>query len=479
MATTAGVIPTECIASRPKGSKYCAKCFQKLEEEEDDDDENSSGGGHDDKKDDDTNQERQSLLKETNELQTTTTTTTASSANQPTAKKKDITPGRCSRCKVVYYCSRDCQRRHYKMIHSTGCRSLSDIRSAKHKIQLQKLHQQDDNHDDVGNTQKELVDLIRQEANTIFQMAYRYSDNVEHGRYMYDQAVDVYLEALKLDDNDNSENDRHCSTTMVMWVDHSRLLWVSLGYVDAFLESLFPLQCDNNKLPQQQLEEQNLWKKLKNDVNPPRQMTRAVQLGILLLKLKYIASLNGQEGSSKNNKVQIIQQYNEQVAMVKTYLNESGIEMIENHLQIEKEDNDDDENDQKKKKNDDDDVMLWMAFFNRSNAMGGMQFGPKALGWPSGSSSSSSSSPIEVVDRNSNNNGADDDRNNTVVSPPCPDFFMFLQDVCFWDAKVNSVIGQILDGDDDDDDDGSDNDDGDGDGNDHPQGYYSISGHLK
>ena len=447
---------------------------------------------------------------------------------------------RCSRCKVVQYCSRDCQRSHYKLIHRGGCQSLSDIRTKK-KQQQQKQQNEETESGEAGSTTTSsnaddnesrhiddsilttIIDLTHQEANLIFQMAYRYSDNIERGRYMYDEACVVYLEALELEarrsennNNDNNDDGTDYSSTSTMWLDHLRLLWVSLGHFDAFLGSLFPKMfpestdgsdefasstiCNNATADVvAELCEQNLWNKVKEmeeeevdrndgeDQRPKTKLTRAVQLGILLLKLQYISSLNDGDDDSDNSsilrpkkhhtKVQIIQKYNEQVEMVKTYLKESGIEMIEHLLDGGDEDCGIDSEDQQMmmmEKNSD--VVLWMSFFNRSNVMGSARFGPEALGWKS------STTTTTTTTLSSSSPSSSDD---VVTLPPFPDFYTFLQDICFWNAKINAVIGQILDGGDDDDsdeDDNNHNDDGRGgfdQAGQNGQGYYSLGGHLK
>lgn len=387
---------------------------------------------------------------------------------------------RCSRCKIVYYCSRECQTQHYRRLHKAGCQSLSDVRSKKEEEMMTPKNQQEYGTGSVRDdsaSMAAIVDLTRKEANLIFQMAYRYTSSVEHGRYMYEQAMDVYLEALQLEQQQrNNSDDDGDDILSTMWIDHSRLLWISLGYQHAFLASLFP-----SKMPQKadsshdrqsssasmitkdlvdELCQQNLWKKVKDDEtddrnqfrteSTPPKFTRALQLGILLLKLQYIASLNGDDINGSNttrklSKVETIQRYNYHMSMVKNYLTESGIKMIEHHvLDEEIKTPSTDHSISNSKKRNKGDVVLWMSFFNRSNSMGGMRFGPDALGWtqssPVSSSSSTTSSPS--------------------ISPPFPDFYTFLQDICFWDGNINAVISQILDGEEDidDDDDGGDDD---------------------
>ena len=469
----------------------------------------------------------------------------SSSSSSPSSESSGGSRGgglmRCSRCKVVQYCSRDCQRSHYKLIHRGGCQSLSDIRTKKNQQQQQKQQTESGEEEGSNNNNNShrhylddsilttIVDLTRQEANLIFQMAYRYSDNIEHGRYIYDEACVVYLQALELEARRRSDNSNHddndagtdSSSTSTMWLDHLRLLWMSLGHFDAFLGSLFPkmltkrtdgsdefapsTNCNNDTADVvADFCEQNLWDKVKEieeeevdrkdgeDQRPKTKLTRAVQLGILLLKLQYIASLNDGDNGSDNNsilrplrqftKVEIIQKYNEQIEMVKTYVKESGIEMIEHLLDGGGEDCGIDSEDQqmtmKTQKNDD--VVLWTSFFNRSNVMGSARFGPEALGWKS-------STMMTTTTLSSSSPSSSDD---VVTLPPFPDFYTFLQDMCFWDAKINAVIGQILDGgdgdDDDDNEDGDDNNIDDDDGRvsfdqagQNGQGYYSLGGHLK
>jgi hypothetical protein len=79
---------------------------------------------------------------------------------------------RCSRCKLVYYCTPECQKEHFKA-HKKDCKILHTINNGSHAPSIAK-------------------------GNFILEMGYKYTDTMEHGAHIYEQALDQYLECFDL-----------------------------------------------------------------------------------------------------------------------------------------------------------------------------------------------------------------------------------------------------------------------------------------
>ena len=90
---------------------------------------------------------------------------------------------RCSRCCVVHYCSRKCQKANFS-IHKVRCKNIANLRSKKSE--------------DAGNA----VDSKIQQydlAYSIVDMAYVSTDTIDRGRRIYHHALMEYYQLLELD----------------------------------------------------------------------------------------------------------------------------------------------------------------------------------------------------------------------------------------------------------------------------------------
>ena len=75
----------------------------------------------------------------------TTTTTTTTGNKCSVCEKECIPPLRCSQCKMVVYCSRQCQKRHWKQIHKSQCKAISaahELKSYLSNMTMEEAHQQ-------------------------------------------------------------------------------------------------------------------------------------------------------------------------------------------------------------------------------------------------------------------------------------------------------------------------------------------------
>jgi hypothetical protein len=127
---------------------------------------------------------------------------------------------RCSRCEVTQYCSKGCQKRHYT-VHRKGCITI-------HKMQNSST-------DEDKNLNK-LGDLV-------FQIAYRSCDTVERGAFMYEKALDYYVQYLiglenKANDNPSQNAQVFPKNDFSSMYDRVRFMLVALHHREAFLVSI-------------------------------------------------------------------------------------------------------------------------------------------------------------------------------------------------------------------------------------------------
>jgi len=95
----------------------------------------------------------------------------------------------CSRCKVASYCSRACQKKHYKF----------------HKQYCQFIFYQQQQFIDKSDDETKLV-----LGNAFVKMGYRETDTIQNGTLYYYRAIDYYYQLLKGGENNNTVNDQLC-----------------------------------------------------------------------------------------------------------------------------------------------------------------------------------------------------------------------------------------------------------------------------
>lgn len=96
---------------------------------------------------------------------------------------------RCSRCKVVKYCSIECQKIHFAF-HKKNCKSISKERSVVEKLWAADL-------DFSQCTAVKTIDF----ADLLIQIGYRESDTIRHGSAYYREALKYLLAPKKISDD--------------------------------------------------------------------------------------------------------------------------------------------------------------------------------------------------------------------------------------------------------------------------------------
>jgi len=109
-----------------------------------------------------------------------------------TAPKKSEDPSalRCSRCKVVHYCSRDCQAANF-FLHKQRCETIHTLRSTS-KTTTETTETTIADSDNDKNRRYEL-------AYTIADLAYTSMNTIDRGRHLYHLALVEYYKLLTLD----------------------------------------------------------------------------------------------------------------------------------------------------------------------------------------------------------------------------------------------------------------------------------------
>lgn len=113
---------------------------------------------------------------------------------------------RCARCKVVFYCSRICQKKHFPA-HKLSCKTIANAyaalaREEQKLADLQASGEIGQLRAGFGYVSHDIcvpVKQVRQDiGNMIFQLAYRSCDTPRRGGAMLEVALDHFLELLRL-----------------------------------------------------------------------------------------------------------------------------------------------------------------------------------------------------------------------------------------------------------------------------------------
>eukprot|EP00804_Cyclotella_cryptica_P002351 CCRYP_004054-RA/>CCRYP_004054-RA protein AED:0.14 eAED:0.14 QI:0/-1/0/1/-1/1/1/0/391 len=100
-----------------------------------------------------------------------------------------VTPLRCSRCKVVHYCSLACQKRNYSL-HKSGCKKINKLRQQLNDSLLGVSNNFD------GDERKACqYDL----AYTILHLGYQSTDTINRGKFIYECALIEYYKLIRQD----------------------------------------------------------------------------------------------------------------------------------------------------------------------------------------------------------------------------------------------------------------------------------------
>ncbi|KAG7343130.1 MYND finger domain containing protein [Nitzschia inconspicua] len=327
-------------------------------------------------------------------------------------------PMRCTRCKVVAYCDRECQQIHYKRMHKKPCIGLDKLRGKKkeqEEKEQQLLQEVFDNKSTVHTWTWTGYNLQLEISDWIFQMAYRYSDTIDHGAYMYEVALDAYLEATNellsffssssVQDTTTTSRQQLLVLELQKRMDHLRLMLVVLDRSSGYLQTL---STPEQSLAPTTTDGMDLVAPISTNITV-RIDTPAAQLSILLYKLRSLAKSRESDqlekrSSNDSNSTELIEQ------QIKEQLHDSTYRQ------------------------------LWRAFFQRGNhydqdAMT-YKWGPDTLGWDSVDDN-------ENDDNNNNNNEKKLVESLYCASPP-RDFYLWLQDFCFFDPAISSVVEDVV-----------------------------------
>ncbi|KAG7372264.1 MYND finger domain containing protein [Nitzschia inconspicua] len=322
-------------------------------------------------------------------------------------------PMRCTRCRVVAYCDRGCQQIHYKRMHKKPCIGLDKLRVKK----MEQLQQVFDDNSTVTTWTWTVYNLQLEISDWIFQMAYRYSDTIDHGAYMYEVALDAYLEATnELLSFFSSSSVQDATTTsrkqllvfeLQKRMDHLRLMLVVLDRSSEYQQTL---STPEQSLAPTTTDGMDLVAPISTNITV-RIDTPAAQLSILLYKLRCLAKSRESDqlekrSSNDSNSTELIEQ------KVRGQLHDSTYRQ------------------------------LWRAFFQRGNHYDQdvmtYKWGPDILGWDS----------VDDNQNDNNNNNENENEKNLVESFYCAspprDFYLWLQDFCFFDPAISSVVEDIV-----------------------------------
>lgn len=89
-------------------------------------------------------------------------------------------PLRCSGCKVVFYCSKSCQKANYSAIHRSHCRKIRGLRDQLDSLPIETQ--------DVCNMQEKNACKFNL-AYAIIQLGYHSTDTIDRGKYIYKRAL--------------------------------------------------------------------------------------------------------------------------------------------------------------------------------------------------------------------------------------------------------------------------------------------------
>jgi hypothetical protein len=100
---------------------------------------------------------------------------------------------RCARCKVVFYCSRDCQKNHFPA-HKHSCKTIANAYAALREEEVVAMADLNVNYDISGPVKQVMLDI----GNMTFQLAYRSCDTPRRGGAMLQVSLGHFLKLLRL-----------------------------------------------------------------------------------------------------------------------------------------------------------------------------------------------------------------------------------------------------------------------------------------
>ena len=100
---------------------------------------------------------------------------------------QELKPLRCSRCRVVHYCSQDCQRANFKF-HKSWCKHIHRLRE-----------EGESNNGENNNNQPMVLENQYNLAHTIMELAYRSTDTIERGKQIYNLSLLEFYKLMRRD----------------------------------------------------------------------------------------------------------------------------------------------------------------------------------------------------------------------------------------------------------------------------------------
>lgn len=98
----------------------------------------------------------------------------------------------CARCQAARYCSRECQKRHFKY-HKQACKHVMELRNKR------KEHLESGKIDEARSVGIQM-------GHAIVSMGYRETDTVNNASFYYQKALRCYMESYQILPNNNSNN---------------------------------------------------------------------------------------------------------------------------------------------------------------------------------------------------------------------------------------------------------------------------------
>ena len=103
---------------------------------------------------------------------------------------------RCSRCKAVYYCDRDCQKANFGL-HKAWCKQVDQARTRCTTA----LREDDDGSGTIDETPHNILAARHQYelGHTIMELGFRFTDTIVRGKSIYEAALLEFYKAMRLD----------------------------------------------------------------------------------------------------------------------------------------------------------------------------------------------------------------------------------------------------------------------------------------
>ena len=105
---------------------------------------------------------------------------------------------RCSRCKVIHYCSRECQKLNFS-IHKACCKKIHNLRQQLLNDAFSETKDDDDVTKNNENDEKKKKNCQYDLAFTILALGYQSTDTIDRGKSIYECALLEYLKLMRQD----------------------------------------------------------------------------------------------------------------------------------------------------------------------------------------------------------------------------------------------------------------------------------------